>query len=487
MDETKRCPYCAEEILAAAIKCKHCGSALDVPHNQGSHSTNETGERKRVLRIAVGIVLGSLAVWWLLSPSPSPQPDNQPPAGTATSTHEQAVEPGTAASTAHLPALEARFVQAVAQAQSRSRTAANDMQRGGIKAERDRAICALISSARAVSNWSGIVKTVDSNSDGKGVLAVSIADGVSVTTWNNDLSDFRDHTLIEPESPLFDVVSKMHVGRLVFFSGSFEGGEEKECIGEESLTLHGKLEEPEFTFKFSSVSSERSSEPPAPGTSAQPVAEDELPPAATAARETEEGSSANVPPADREAISAAPAPPTQSNSNPAALFADPAVLCAELKRTATLFKLDVTNTEGNCLLSGTQQQQANQTILSEVWVSCTKTAQYAADPTTSLHSCEDRMAATPVQALGLGKHSAEAMAEFATPAVVCAEVQRVAANHKMDVGTFEGGECINRGTLQQQVNRELLLNEVLRCWRMEAKGADPMGMLHRCEDRLASN
>jgi hypothetical protein len=25
---SKRCPYCAETILAAAIKCKHCGSVL---------------------------------------------------------------------------------------------------------------------------------------------------------------------------------------------------------------------------------------------------------------------------------------------------------------------------------------------------------------------------------------------------------------------------------------------------------------------------
>ena len=28
-DKTKRCPYCGEEILAIARKCKHCGEWLE--------------------------------------------------------------------------------------------------------------------------------------------------------------------------------------------------------------------------------------------------------------------------------------------------------------------------------------------------------------------------------------------------------------------------------------------------------------------------
>ena len=34
MEETKRCPYCGEEILAVAKKCKHCGEWLETKENE---------------------------------------------------------------------------------------------------------------------------------------------------------------------------------------------------------------------------------------------------------------------------------------------------------------------------------------------------------------------------------------------------------------------------------------------------------------------
>lgn len=35
-DETIRCVWCAEEILAVAKKCKHCGEMLDVRRSEAS-------------------------------------------------------------------------------------------------------------------------------------------------------------------------------------------------------------------------------------------------------------------------------------------------------------------------------------------------------------------------------------------------------------------------------------------------------------------
>ena len=45
MEETKNCPYCGEEILAGAKKCKHCGEWLD-EHSEGTSLETEAVVKK---------------------------------------------------------------------------------------------------------------------------------------------------------------------------------------------------------------------------------------------------------------------------------------------------------------------------------------------------------------------------------------------------------------------------------------------------------
>lgn len=152
-----------------------------------------------------------------------------------------------------MPPDEAKFIKIIAAAQKESKAAGNDMKRGGIKAQRDTELCSAMKSIK-VTNWIGTVEKIDSNSDGKGVLEVSISDDITLKTWNNSLSDFDSKTLIEPGTPTFTAASEIENGQRVAFSGTFFRGSKGDCLEEGSLTLRGKIQEPEFIFRFYSIS-----------------------------------------------------------------------------------------------------------------------------------------------------------------------------------------------------------------------------------------
>lgn len=146
---------------------------------------------------------------------------------------------------------ESAFVDVIEKAIIKSKSAKNDMQIGGIKALRDKEICNILQ-VKSVSNWIGQVKKVSANSDGKGVLALSLPSGILIKTWNNSFSDTKYNTLMEPGTEIFNRASELSVGDVVYFSGTFFEDNDN-CISESSLSLSGKVKEPEFIFRFSDI------------------------------------------------------------------------------------------------------------------------------------------------------------------------------------------------------------------------------------------
>src|SRR5262249_38232868 len=63
----KTCPYCAEEIQDAAIKCKHCGSRLDTPSVDVNRPMGEWNLNYifRVIGVIMLILLG-IGVFWAI-------------------------------------------------------------------------------------------------------------------------------------------------------------------------------------------------------------------------------------------------------------------------------------------------------------------------------------------------------------------------------------------------------------------------------------
>jgi hypothetical protein len=154
-----------------------------------------------------------------------------------------------------IPEQEKYFIVAVQVWRKHYRSAPNEMAQGGTRSQRRISICDVLQQM-SISDWVGRIETLSSNSDGKGVLEISLAPDIRVKTWNNDLSDAASHTLIDPSSSLFGTVSQMRKGDRVVFSGAFFPSD-VDCVSETSMSLEGSMTDPEFLFRFLSVSTPR--------------------------------------------------------------------------------------------------------------------------------------------------------------------------------------------------------------------------------------
>lgn len=66
MAETKKCPYCSEEILAEAKKCRYCGEFLDESRKEKPSSTPTTPSFTKAIPQKEKVGCLSLTVWGIV-------------------------------------------------------------------------------------------------------------------------------------------------------------------------------------------------------------------------------------------------------------------------------------------------------------------------------------------------------------------------------------------------------------------------------------
>ena len=150
---------------------------------------------------------------------------------------------------------ESNFINTINQYTQMFNNGTNDFVKGSTRVNRAKALCKM--NIFSVKNWKGTISNLSSNSSGLGVVAIQIASGITLTTNNNSFSDSIStvQTLIHPNDPLYSVISSLSQGQEVKFSGMFLHDDD-DCFNEQSLTQEGSMTEPEFTFKFTNITSE---------------------------------------------------------------------------------------------------------------------------------------------------------------------------------------------------------------------------------------
>ena len=143
------------------------------------------------------------------------------------------------------------FVAAIEEGRTKIEDASTDLQESAALRDRDKTLCSVLSSYVA-TDWTGEVKKIGANGEGKAYITIEIGDDARVQTWNNAFSDIGDNTLIPDTNPIFDVIVPLDKGDKVKFSAKFLRGRDT-CLKQGNLTEYFYGRDPEFIVQFTKI------------------------------------------------------------------------------------------------------------------------------------------------------------------------------------------------------------------------------------------
>lgn len=144
-----------------------------------------------------------------------------------------------------MPEKQVALLQAVVDGQAAYETCPNELKCTAVRKARDKAVAEAMGDGE-IDSWIGLLKSMSTTGGGTAYISVAIPGyDVTLSTWNNGLSDLAGNTMIPFGSPLYEVVAELEEGDVVIVSGHM--------LAESSLTEAGSMEEPEFTTRFSAI------------------------------------------------------------------------------------------------------------------------------------------------------------------------------------------------------------------------------------------
>lgn len=134
------------------------------------------------------------------------------------------------------------------------RAGANELKLTAIRTARARALVKAMHNRGVVKDWVGTIAGMSTTGDGRAAVKVDLPCSVTVSTWNNSLSDTGSGTLIPQSSKLYDAFADLQKGATIRFSGKLEP-DDKNGFHEKSMTESGSMTDPDFLITFSAVAS----------------------------------------------------------------------------------------------------------------------------------------------------------------------------------------------------------------------------------------
>lgn len=226
----KTCQVCEKQISVKANVCPSCG--------------HRYGRFKRLKWAAIGLVSFTVLAAIVAPDKPERKSDTAKPSGSVTADNSQVVA---------IPESQSKFAEVIPQFEKRFVSATNELLQSSLRDQRREAIIASLGGQLRVTDWVGTLKKLETNGDGKAVIAVRIAPNVDLLTWNNSLSDSFHGTLIDKGTQLYSVLTNMAVGDRVRVSGNFFPAD-ADGVFENSMTIRGAMTAPEFLFRFTEIS-----------------------------------------------------------------------------------------------------------------------------------------------------------------------------------------------------------------------------------------